>query len=131
VVNNPISETSKAYGEAHKPTQQPEITLKKNDHEEIDNDDHLDQYVMTISEDNMQDFTHSNCLKIDDSLIPVKTGTTVSLYDFQQLPTPGNIYKVNDNHNLVAIKFIPGEIYQADDQGKLIPIGLFNFKFNA
>ena len=58
-------------------------------------------------------------------------GVQVSVFDFLRLPVPGNIYRVNKDHQFVALKFIPGEVYQADERGVLQPIGLFNFHMDA
>jgi hypothetical protein len=61
----------------------------------------------------------------------VNPGMQVSIYAFLRLPVPGNIYRVNSKHELVALKFIPGEVYQADEKGRLQPIGLFHFRMDT
>jgi hypothetical protein len=114
-------------------------TVTKKEPEEMDNDDYLDKYVRTLSAassvSNPLNNSRGNfctCKSVNNNnLVCCKPGIQVSVYDFQKLPTPGNIYRVDDNHELVALKFIPGEVYQADDVGNLVPIGLFNYHFNA
>ena len=116
-------------------------TLKQ--HCDPDNDDYLEPYIKTLSaassfpnpQNNPNPLLANNQCNLSklekNNLLCCKPGIQVSVYDFQQLPTPGNIYRVDDKHQLVALRFIPGEVYQADDHGTLIPIGLFNYHFNA
>ena len=67
----------------------------------------------------------------EDTETFINPGMQVSIYDFLRVPVPGNIYRVNSKHELVALKFIPGEVYQADEKGQLQPIGLFNFRMDT
>ena len=72
----------------------------------------------------MEDIKMSN-----NTLSCTKKGFQVCVYDFHKLPTPGDIYKIDEQDNMVAIRFTPGEVSQADkNKGSLIPIGMFNLQ---
>ena len=121
----------------------PRLATLKKDCDSDDNDDYLDPYIKTLSaasslpnpQNNpnplLANNNHNPSKLENNNLLCCKPGIQVSVYDFQKLPTPGNIYRVDDKHQLVALRFIPGEVYQADEHATLIPIGLFNYHFNA
>ena len=41
------------------------------------------------------------------------------MFDYRVLPTIGNLYRVNNHHQLIQVFYKLGQDYHADPQGKL------------
>jgi hypothetical protein len=70
----------------------------------------------------------NNTKIIKETLVCTQKGYKVCVYDFNQLPTPGRMYKVDKENNMVAFKWPPGQVYQVDKDGFLISIGIFQYQ---
>jgi hypothetical protein len=71
--------------------------------------------------------TDNNAKIPKETLVCTQKGYKVCVYDFNQLPTAGRMYKVDKEHNMVAFKFPPGQVYQVDKDGFLISIGIYRY----
>jgi hypothetical protein len=70
----------------------------------------------------------NNTKILKETLVCTQKGYKVCVYDFNQLPTPGRMYKVDKENNMVAFKFPPGQVYQVDKDGFLISIGIYRYQ---
>jgi hypothetical protein len=60
----------------------------------------------------------------DNEIKLTQPGTQVCVFQYNVLPPIGKVFRVNKKHNLVEMIFKPWQMYQADGDGNLHPIGL-------
>ena len=94
--------------------------INEEDEEEGEND-FLNSYI-TVTEASTPD--HQPIQYSDNEIKFTQPGTQVCVFQYNVLPPIGKIFRVNKKYNLVEMFFKPWQMYQADGDGILHPIGL-------